>query len=182
MQDGIVVTKQLGLQYLWVDATCLIQDSAIDNRVQIERMGDTFFDAVTTIINEDASAGDPVPGVGPHSRNVRHCNDGAIESERLVLELGNRPMIDLVTGSEEPIPKRKSIAAGYAAFELLVSSDPLEYYNDLTTMYPRKVLSHEEDTLNAVVGRRTSVGEVVWGLPVDQIHATILWVRCFRSP
>ena len=49
MQDAMIVTRKLGLQYLWVDALCIIQDSALDKDVEMARMGEIYEKAQLTI-------------------------------------------------------------------------------------------------------------------------------------
>ncbi|PBK66881.1 HET-domain-containing protein [Armillaria solidipes] len=48
--DAITVTRKLGLQYLWVDALCILQDSKDDKAREIARIRHIFRDAYVTII------------------------------------------------------------------------------------------------------------------------------------
>jgi hypothetical protein len=41
-QDASFVTKHLGMQYLWIDALCILQDSKEDWEVESLKMGDVF--------------------------------------------------------------------------------------------------------------------------------------------
>ncbi|KAF2120730.1 hypothetical protein BDV96DRAFT_484564 [Lophiotrema nucula] len=41
-KDAIQVTRDLGIQYLWVDALCIVQDSPEDFYAEVQRMDDTF--------------------------------------------------------------------------------------------------------------------------------------------
>ena len=47
--DAITVTRKLGLQYLWVDALCIIQDSASDKDEEIANMDRIYKNAQLTI-------------------------------------------------------------------------------------------------------------------------------------
>ncbi|RDW68557.1 hypothetical protein BP5796_09214 [Coleophoma crateriformis] len=49
LQDAIHVTRTLGLRYLWIDALCIIQDSAADKAVEINKMGSIYQNASVTI-------------------------------------------------------------------------------------------------------------------------------------
>ena len=53
-KDVITVTRRLGIQYLWIDALCIIQDSTQDWEIECARMGDTYRNAVLTIAAVDA--------------------------------------------------------------------------------------------------------------------------------
>ncbi|KAK2597333.1 hypothetical protein QQS21_006029 [Conoideocrella luteorostrata] len=41
-QDAITVTRQLGLQYLWIDTFCIVQDDPQDWAIESARMGDIY--------------------------------------------------------------------------------------------------------------------------------------------
>jgi hypothetical protein len=49
LADAAWFTHQLGLEYLWVDALCIIQDDADDKGREIPRMGQYYGDATATI-------------------------------------------------------------------------------------------------------------------------------------
>ncbi|KAF9460037.1 heterokaryon incompatibility protein-domain-containing protein [Collybia nuda] len=55
IKDAIVATRRLGLQYLWVDSLCIIQDDEEDKRAEISRMRDIYKDAYCTLIIESAT-------------------------------------------------------------------------------------------------------------------------------
>ncbi|KAK5654478.1 hypothetical protein OQA88_7106 [Cercophora sp. LCS_1] len=48
-QDAILVTRGLGIQYLWIDSLCIIQDSASDWAAESKRMGTIYSNAHLTI-------------------------------------------------------------------------------------------------------------------------------------
>ncbi|KAJ4295421.1 hypothetical protein N0V90_007433 [Kalmusia sp. IMI 367209] len=56
LQDAIYVAQQLGLQYIWIDALCIIQDSNADKAVEIGRMARVYGNATITIGATRASA------------------------------------------------------------------------------------------------------------------------------
>lgn len=49
LQVAIEVTRELSIRYLWVDALCIIQDSAVDKEAEIGRMGTVYKNAKVTI-------------------------------------------------------------------------------------------------------------------------------------
>ncbi|TVY15991.1 hypothetical protein LARI1_G005451, partial [Lachnellula arida] len=62
--DAVVVTKALGVRYLWVDALCIIQDSIEDWVIQSSRMGSVYRNAYVTIAASSALSAD-VGFLGP---------------------------------------------------------------------------------------------------------------------
>jgi len=41
-QDAVFVTRHLGMQYLWIDALCILQDSKNDWKIESLKMGDVY--------------------------------------------------------------------------------------------------------------------------------------------
>jgi hypothetical protein len=48
-QDAVTITRELGLQYLWVDTLCILQDSKSDWEYESKHMGPVYRDASLTI-------------------------------------------------------------------------------------------------------------------------------------
>ncbi|KAF7870343.1 hypothetical protein EAF04_004089 [Stromatinia cepivora] len=64
IQDAMRFSQQLGIQYLWVDALCIIQDSDSDKALQIGTMGTIYAHSKVTLIaasGKNAEAG--LPGI-----------------------------------------------------------------------------------------------------------------------
>ncbi|KAH7417832.1 heterokaryon incompatibility protein-domain-containing protein [Cadophora sp. MPI-SDFR-AT-0126] len=61
-QDAIVVTRRLGLTYLWIDSLCIIQDSMEDWEKESKEMQNVYANAVINISAD--SAGDSSMGLG----------------------------------------------------------------------------------------------------------------------
>ncbi|KAK3377149.1 heterokaryon incompatibility protein-domain-containing protein [Lasiosphaeria ovina] len=64
IEDAMLLTQRLGVQYLWVDALCILQDDTSDKATHLAFMGDIYESALVTVIaasGRDASAG--LPGV-----------------------------------------------------------------------------------------------------------------------
>ncbi|KAH8585613.1 heterokaryon incompatibility protein-domain-containing protein [Bisporella sp. PMI_857] len=51
-QDAIVITRSLGIPFLWIDALCIIQDSTEDLTVESGKMGYVYENAALTIAAE----------------------------------------------------------------------------------------------------------------------------------
>lgn len=55
IRDAIRVARSLGLDYLWVDALCIIQDSKEDQLNEIAKMGHIYQSAIVTIAADRAA-------------------------------------------------------------------------------------------------------------------------------
>jgi Heterokaryon incompatibility protein (HET) len=53
-QDAVIVTSELGLRYLWIDALCIIQDDEDDWKTQASRMLDIYSNSLVTIAAHSA--------------------------------------------------------------------------------------------------------------------------------
>ncbi|PVH75576.1 HET-domain-containing protein, partial [Cadophora sp. DSE1049] len=63
-KDVASVVKGLGIQYLWIDALCIIQDDESHKRTQISRMADIYGQSCLTIVAlTGTSSESPIPGV-----------------------------------------------------------------------------------------------------------------------
>lgn len=49
LQDAVNLTKSLGLEYLWIDAVCILQDSADDKAIELPKMPSYYRNAHLTI-------------------------------------------------------------------------------------------------------------------------------------
>ncbi|EQB43784.1 hypothetical protein CGLO_17520 [Colletotrichum gloeosporioides Cg-14] len=50
IRDSIIVTRELGFKFLWVDALCIIQDDYDDKLRELRKMGDIYRNATFTIV------------------------------------------------------------------------------------------------------------------------------------
>lgn len=69
--DAIRVTRKLGLQYLWIDALCIIQDDLADKGEEIGNMQALYYNATVTIV----------------AANAPRCIDGFLLDRQLPEEL-----------------------------------------------------------------------------------------------
>lgn len=56
IQDAIRVTRELGFDFLWIDALCIPQDSVDEKALEIARMAEIYENATLTIIASRASS------------------------------------------------------------------------------------------------------------------------------
>jgi hypothetical protein len=50
IQDAVIVTENLGIQYLWIDALCIKQDDEEGRALEIDLMGHIYENAEVTIV------------------------------------------------------------------------------------------------------------------------------------
>ena len=67
IQDAIVVTRGIGLRYLWVDAMCIIQDDGDDMAEQIGQMYAVYRNAYVTVSAATAATSQEVRSYTPHT-------------------------------------------------------------------------------------------------------------------
>ncbi|KAE8450864.1 hypothetical protein EG329_005777 [Mollisiaceae sp. DMI_Dod_QoI] len=116
VQDAIKVTRGLNIQYLWVDALCILQDEASDMTHEIQQMGEIYKNATLTIA---AARSRSVEEGFLHTYScsgafeTRLSNNGNLEKGWLV------PKMD---PPQEPLAKR-----GWAFQEQIMSPRILHY-------------------------------------------------------
>lgn len=68
--DAIELTKQMGVEFLWVDRLCVIQDSEADKVVQIPQMDLVYSRAELTVVAACGTATDGLPGINDTTRTI----------------------------------------------------------------------------------------------------------------
>jgi hypothetical protein len=101
-QDAIFVTRALGIQYLWIDSLCIIQDDSVDWQFQSAQMADIYRNSILTIAGS-ASSG--------HSQGIfRTADPSHVDS----------PVSDLVGSTKlDHIRGRKALVHDAARLPLL---------------------------------------------------------------
>jgi hypothetical protein len=56
-QDAVIITRQLGLRYIWIDSLCIIQDSLRDWETESSKMGSIYQNSYITISATNSSDG-----------------------------------------------------------------------------------------------------------------------------
>ncbi|KAK4691159.1 hypothetical protein P7C71_g5781, partial [Lecanoromycetidae sp. Uapishka_2] len=124
IKDAAKVCQGMGLQYLWIDALCIIQDDSNDRAVEIAKMTSIYGSATVTIVAaRSSSANEGFLGErfsGPREGAIvpYRCFDGELGSITLV------KLSDDDRGFEpvEPIDER-----GWTLQERLLSSKIIEF-------------------------------------------------------
>ena len=71
LMDAIYLVKCIGMQYLWVDSLCIVQDDDIDKQQQLTIMDSIFSGAKLLVVaatGSDANTG--LPGIGSTPRRI----------------------------------------------------------------------------------------------------------------
>ncbi|KAK7990473.1 HET-domain-containing protein [Apiospora arundinis] len=116
-RDAAMVTRKLGLKYLWIDSLCIIQDSQSDWEAEAGKMAETYGNAHLTIAADAcANAYQGLSGNGPF-RNLFFLDDGRYEEFPYIhrdwaYRVGNGPLRFLLRSAfETPCPSRSGDGA-----------------------------------------------------------------------
>ncbi|KAI2617496.1 HET-domain-containing protein [Hypoxylon sp. NC1633] len=69
--DAMELTKEMGADFLWVDRLCVVQDSDLDQAVQIPQMDLVYSCAAMTIVAASGTAVDGLAGINSTPREVK---------------------------------------------------------------------------------------------------------------
>jgi hypothetical protein len=70
IRDAMILAKELGFRYIWIDSLCIIQDSAEDKVQQLRMMDRIYSCASLTIVAAAGSHADAgIPGLQPETRS-----------------------------------------------------------------------------------------------------------------
>jgi hypothetical protein len=123
LRDAVLVCRAIGMQWLWVDALCIIQDDPQDKLEQLKDMGKVYQSASLTIIaatsvgsNEGFLAATFENAILPFQRFRRTTSNGREGSISLIKKLPNSPRF--------PIESR-----GWALQERLLSHRRLFFHH-----------------------------------------------------
>jgi hypothetical protein len=92
--DAVIVTRGMGIRYIWIDALCIIQDSPEDKVKELQVMGDIYHHSTLTVVAVSASAvaeGFLRPKPRPIVELPYLCPDGSPGT----VQLARQPMISL---------------------------------------------------------------------------------------
>lgn len=87
VEDAIVVTRKIGLQYLWVDRHCIDQSDPETKHTLIQRMDQIYHNAAVTII--DAAGADPRYGLPGVTKTGRRPQDTVYDKRHKLVSIPN---------------------------------------------------------------------------------------------
>lgn len=151
IQDAVIVTRELGFRYLWVDALCIIQNCVADKKREITRMSSIYKNAAVTI----AASSSKSATEGFLSNEIEpYCP----EFEFQVPMSGNR--VGTVYMSAEPYePEHHLDTRGWTFQEFMLSTRIL-FFSDYELLWQCK-----EVDLKGVSGRGLEYTQPLEALP-----------------
>ncbi|KAK0703092.1 heterokaryon incompatibility protein-domain-containing protein, partial [Lasiosphaeria miniovina] len=134
IRDAVAATRALGLQYLWVDALCIIQDSEEDKGFEIENMGEVYRNSVLTLAASRATSVNQ--GFSPTALPDSSPATSTISTAPIDLSLANGKtgrlyLTKKVYDQVEALPLNKR---GWALQERLLSGRVLAFGNEAVWM------------------------------------------------
>ncbi|KAK0619613.1 heterokaryon incompatibility protein-domain-containing protein [Immersiella caudata] len=101
-RDAILITKSLGIRYLWIDALCIIQDDMADWQREAAKMASVFRCAYVTLAAASPNAktnGFELADIPPSTQFRVGCSESGRQSGKTDLRIISRPP-DFATGVE----------------------------------------------------------------------------------
>ncbi|KAL7893347.1 heterokaryon incompatibility domain-containing protein [Trichoderma sp. SZMC 28014] len=178
ISDAIIVCENLGIDYIWVDSFCILQDDDFDKTQIIDKMESIYHESVLTIVaatGTDAHSG--IPGVRPNTRFL----------EQRVLSVRGMQLVDSVdhnqfrmqTGYQEPewISSTPWARRAWTFQEALVSRRTLFFTSEQVYWSCREGLLSEDTTEHFALkkdeyGRRTRLDDEFSPLEYKNIAIT----------
>ncbi|KAK0235327.1 heterokaryon incompatibility protein-domain-containing protein [Armillaria nabsnona] len=174
IMDAITVTRKIGLQYLWVDAFCILQDSKNDKAQEINKIWYIFCDAYVAII---AACADSVNDGFLHVRSekTKSWSLGEIISLPFLCPdewTSNLP--NLTSVSDQALSNSNSS----------VNNEMRNIWESILEMYTTRKVTKPRDRLIAFSGIVEHFQEVwpdskyIAGLWSHQLPESLLWCSC----
>ncbi|KAF2792955.1 HET-domain-containing protein [Melanomma pulvis-pyrius CBS 109.77] len=195
LQDAIFVAAQLDLEYIWIDALCIIQDSIEDKSVEIGQMAKVYGNATVTIAATRSSAvwngflgerkplGMELPDMATDPLDTRAWTfQERVLSDR-VLDFGS---------FRTQWSCRTNLGTAYGSFDLdskvisdLISAkydgkSMLQFWMRITEGFTDRALSFSSDKLPAIAGMADRFGSIMGskylaGLWRPGMPASLMW-------
>ena len=190
ISDAFAVTNALGLAYLWVDALCIMQDSADDLARELATMGATYSQAAFTIVAASASTAQSgfldrtesharpdfevsIPSrTGAHNRVALYetfeASDNPIDKRAWTMQeklLSPRLLIYTTYGLELSAHGQTDVQswAYDAAVTFFNFPDRHQAWRELVETYASRMMSNPEDKLLAIAAVAETFGTSLGG-------------------
>ncbi|KAI9732177.1 MAG: hypothetical protein M1834_004274 [Cirrosporium novae-zelandiae] len=199
-RDAIIITRKLGLRYLWIDSLCIIQDSRSDWEQQSAVMGSIYHSSALTIAAASAKNSEGETSWGCSDKGTLAVRAWALQERLLshrILSYGKRQLYwhcqyihHSGDGDREPLPD-------YLYSELLNFSSPAHeihhlspehrnnkiykaWYATLRNYCDERQLTVATDKLPALAGLAAEFHKLLddvylAGLWANDLHRGLLW-------
>jgi hypothetical protein len=119
-KDAVIITRQLGLRYIWIDSLCIIQDSRRDWETESIKMGSIYQNSYITIsaTNSGDGSGRCLTERRKPVRIPYENTTGKVLALRARKVLEQHPNADLQGGPARPIGPLSSRACTFSAIYL----------------------------------------------------------------
>jgi hypothetical protein len=97
IQDAILVTRQLGHRYLWIDSLCIVQDDVEFKSKLVDKMDLVYENAFMTLIaasGSDSNSG--LPGIGTSPRTSEQQFADVSQDLRLIYARTHTALLDMI--------------------------------------------------------------------------------------
>lgn len=75
-RDAVMVTRRLGVRYLWIDSLCIVQDDAGDWEREAALMGSIYHNSTVTVMAATSSINRPKGEAGDSEQEVKYSSNG----------------------------------------------------------------------------------------------------------
>lgn len=183
IRDAMITTYELGFEYLWIDALCIVQDDEDFKAKELRKMGDIYRNAAFTIV--PSAAGDAREGFLKRRLSILERTVPAEGRPQIVFKIGaewkdersgeTTPFSVILKASEIQGDKEPWYHRAWTLQEALFSRRRLQYHEKQTTWRcycaGERILEHDGWFSRSNEGSGTSSSEVLG-------HVTrMLWNR-----
>lgn len=208
-RDAFEVCSQLGLDYLWIDRICVVQDEEKRKSAQLEAMGRIYSQARLTVVSSEPhfinqglpgvsqprtspiylEVGDKVlmPRIHQSLYNSTWTTRGWTYQEGLLSEnllIFGLDMVYMFSRGSEKLASEGFLEFSYRKpvyiSTSLVPQD--EQYSDQVNEYSTRLLTFGSDKVNAFLGVLNTFGEHQYGLPHRILDQAMLWDYTYNPP
>lgn len=184
IRDAILVCRELSCRYLWVDALCIIQDSATDWEYEASRMQSVYKNSWVTIVAESA---DSTECGFLHGRDTRIWDQKApLKTRGWTLQenlLAPRRLTyhhDSLSFECQSILEEADLLSSCRKLESLSEGQSYDVWDTVVREYSKRYLTQEKDIFPALSGlakKFQCINQDVYlaGLWKKQLLSGLLW-------
>jgi hypothetical protein len=152
-RDAVLVTRMMGIRFLWIDSLCIIQDNNSDWQAESARMADVFMNADITLAASAATNSDE--GFIPSRETtlqVRGLEDNSGEGSATTRHSGDAEATYFrrATDEERSLSSSPLFQRGWVLQETLLSRRTIHFAKDQLFWQCRERLASEDGSLDGL--------------------------------